>query len=69
MVFAGVARSRDNIPPPAAAMDSPVPKGAQRPDTDSQAKLNALRNGVGTDYAAADAIPDSLVGTGGTLDR
>jgi hypothetical protein len=69
VVFDGVARSRDLMPPPAAAMDSPVSQGAQRPDTDSVAKLNALRNGKGDAYPAEKTIPDALVGTGGTMDR
>lgn len=64
-----VARSRDLIPSPAAVMDSPVPTGAQRPDTDSAAKLNALRNGKGDAFPADKTIPDGLVGTGGTMDR
>jgi hypothetical protein len=62
VVFGGVASSRDNIPTPADVMDSPVPAGAQRPDTDSQAKLNALRNGQGKDYNAEAAIPDHFNG-------
>lgn len=69
VVFGGVARSRDLIPPPAAAMDSPVPANAQRPNTDSVAKINALKSGKGDAFPADKTIPDGLVGTGGTMDR
>jgi len=69
VVFDGVSRSRDLMPTPADVMESPVPSGAQRPDTDSAAKLNALRNGKGDAYPAEKTIPDALVGSGGTMDR
>lgn len=68
VLFDGISRSRDLIPTPANVTDSPVPTGAQRPETDSARKLNALRNGKGDAYPADKTIADALVGTGGTMD-
>ena len=69
VLFDGVRRERDYIATPSNVLDSPVPKGAQQPEDDASIKLNEIRNGVGKDYGANDAIEDSLVKAGGTMSR
>lgn len=69
VLFNGVSEGRDYLATQAGAMDSPVPAGAQMPNTNSADTLNALRNGSGKDYSGSKQIPDQILAAGGVLSR
>jgi hypothetical protein len=69
VMFDGVKQSHDYTATPADVMDSPVPKGAQKPQDDASIELNEIRNGVGKDYGANDVIEDSLLKADGVMAR
>jgi len=69
VIFDGVKPESDYIATPANLVDSPVPKGAQRPIPDATIKINDIRSGEGEYWGADDAIEDSVLKADGVLAR
>src|SRR5277367_4608821 len=67
VIFDGIERARDYMARPRPAMDSPVPEGSQKPQSNASIKLNEIRNGEGEYWGANDVIEDHLLAANGVM--
>ena len=68
-LFDGVNEHGDFVPPQGDVMDSPVPTGAQIPQTDAAEVLANLRSGVGKEWGPSDGPGNNFQTMGGVMSR
>jgi hypothetical protein len=69
VILDGIDRARDYTAKPRPNLDSPVPEGSQKPQSNASIKLNEIRNGEGKYWGADDVIEDHLLKANGVMSR